>query len=126
MAGLARGIASRGTAAAEKRSRDDALLREVAGILREIADGSPVPPEAWFVEVAGVFRDIAVRVRNGVHEVSLQIESIRTARGGDGDSAVAARAIDELVESADAMRDAAAHYGTAADEIDRAAAEAGE
>ena len=114
--------------AAERRRRDDALLRRVAGQLRSIADGSPVPPEAWFVDVAGLFRDVAARVRRAAHDVAPRLESIRTAEEGGAvrdraAPATGASAVDELVEAADAMKDAAARYGTAADEIDRAAAE---
>ena len=97
-----------------------ALARRVAGVLREIADGSPVPPETWFVGVAGVFRDTATRGRRAASLVDPQLESIRAGEGGGG--ATVDRAVDELVQTVNALQASADHFDAAADMVERAVA----
>lgn len=100
---------------------DDALLRKLAGTLREIADGAaPLPPQDWFIELAAIFRDLAAMARRSVQITAPSLENIRD---GENDGEAGDRAVDELMQAADAMKAAATHYDAAADGIARASAD---
>ena len=98
--------------AASADGQGDALLHEVAGRLRAIADGlQEPPPRKPLLTIAGVLRDVAARVRRRADVTGLYLERI----GERENISEAERApYDELAQAVDAMREAADHYDTAA------------
>ena len=93
------------------------MLRRVTD--RSVADGRPPAGASALLKLAEVFRGVADNARRSAGLAAPQLERIRD---GDGGGTVGDRAVHELSEATAAMNAAAAHYDTAANEIEWAAA----